>query len=333
MRVAHVHRIRAVGGSERHLLTLLPGLAELGIEPVLVGLDDHSGDPEPFYRALGVPAVRLDNPRDLDPALLARLVRSLHADVVHTHLVHADAYGAIAARLRGTRLVSTKHNADPFRAGPFRYVERALALLADRIVTISEALRRFNVDVVGLPAAKLAVIHYGLDAPPEPWGENSPDPVPHDVPLLVTIARLDSQKGIDVLLRALPELADFWLAVLGEGPQRPALEQLARELGVEQRVYLPGRVPDVAAWLRRADAVVHPARWEGFGLVAVEALRSGTPVICNMAGALPDIVEHGASGYHVDFEDSGCPLQHAAVSSSVRVSRPEPDGWSTDATR
>ena len=127
MRVAHVHRIRGIGGSERHLLTLLPALAELGVEPVLVGLDDPAWDPADFYGALTVPAIRIPSPRDVDPLLLARLLRPLRADVVHTHLVHADVYGGVAAKLRGESLVSTKHNDDPFRLGPFRHVERGLA--------------------------------------------------------------------------------------------------------------------------------------------------------------------------------------------------------------
>src|SRR5205823_5099253 len=98
MRVMHVHRIRGIGGSERHLLTLLPALAERGIEPVLVGLDDPAWDASDFYGTLRVPAIRLRSPRDVDPLLLGRLVRALSADVVHTHLVHADLYGGIAAR-------------------------------------------------------------------------------------------------------------------------------------------------------------------------------------------------------------------------------------------
>src|SRR6185437_10884027 len=126
MRVAHVHRMRGIGGSERHVLALLPALADRGLEPVFVGLDDPAWDPSDFYAALTVPAIRLRSPRDLDPVLFARLVRSLNADVVHTHLVHADLYGGLAARLRGANLVTTKHNDDPFRAGPFRYVERSL---------------------------------------------------------------------------------------------------------------------------------------------------------------------------------------------------------------
>jgi len=304
MRIAHVHRIRGIGGSERHLLTLLPALAELGLEPVFVGLDDPAWNPADFYGALTVPAIRIPSPRDFDPLLLARLVRSLRADVVHTHLVHADVYGGTAARLRGERLVSTKHNDDPFRLGPFRHVERGLARVSDRIVTITESLRRFTVDEVGIPAAKVETIHYGLDAPPEPWGVNPPDAVPDGARVLLAVSRLTEQKGIDVAVRALAELPeDTALVVLGEGPERPALEALARELGVDGRVFLPGRVPDVAAWLRRAEVLVHPARWEGFGLAVLEAMLAGLPVVASNVSSLPELVVDGETGILVRPDD------------------------------
>jgi glycosyltransferase involved in cell wall biosynthesis len=301
-----VHRIRGIGGSERHLLTLLPALAQLGIEPVLVGLDDPAWDPADFYGVLTVPAMRIPSPRDVDPLLLARLLRSLHADVVHTHLVHADVYGGVAAKLRGERLVSTKHNDDPFRLGPFRHVERGLARVSDRIVTITESLRRFTVEQVGIPSAKVETIHYGLDRLPEAWGENPPDDVPDGARVLLAVARLTRQKGIDVAVRTLPSLPDDTvLVVLGEGPERPALEALARDLGVEGRVFLPGRVPDVAAWLRRATLLVHPARWEGFGLGVLEAMLAGLPVVASNVSSLPELVADGETGVLVQPDDPG----------------------------
>jgi glycosyltransferase involved in cell wall biosynthesis len=304
VRVAHVHRIRGIGGSERHLLTLLPALADLGIEPVLVGLDDPRWDPADFYAALTVPAIRIPSPRDIDPLLLARLLRVLRADVVHTHLVHADVYGGVAAKLRGESLVSTKHNDDPFRLGPLRHVERGLARVSDRIVAITESLRRFTVDRVGIPAAKVETIHYGLDALPEPWGVNPPDDVPDGTRVLLAVSRLTEQKGLDVAVRALPSLpGDTVLVVLGEGPERTALERLARDLGVEQRVFLPGRVPDVAAWLRRATVLVHPARWEGFGLGVLEAMLAGLPVVASNVSSLPELVVDGETGVLVRPDD------------------------------
>jgi glycosyltransferase involved in cell wall biosynthesis len=304
MRIVHVHRIRGIGGSERHLLTLLPALAERGIEPLFVGLDDPGWDAADFYGALRVPAVRIRSPRDLDPLLLVRLARVLRTDVVHTHLVHADLYGGLAARLRGARLVSTKHNDDPFRIGPFRFVERGIGRLADRVVTITESLRRFTVEQVGVPADKVETIHYGLDDLPEAWGENAPSAVPEGSRVVLAIARLTAQKGIDVAVRALAALPeDTVLVVLGEGPERPTLERLARELEVESRVFLPGRVPDVAAWLRRASALVHPARWEGFGLGVLEAMLAGLPVVATNVSSLPELVADGETGLLVAPDD------------------------------
>jgi glycosyltransferase involved in cell wall biosynthesis len=304
MKVVHVHRIRGIGGSERHLLALLPALADRGVAVSFVGLDDPAWNPADFYDALSVPALRIPAPRGFDPLLLARLLRGLRADVVHTHLVHADVYGGLAAKLRGARLVSTKHNDDPFRVGPFRYVERGLARAADRVVAISEALRRFTVEQVGVPAAKVETIRYGLDALPDPWGENAPDRVPAESCILLDVARLTRQKGIDVAIRSLPSLPENTvLVVLGEGPERAALESLARDLGVARRVHLPGRVPDVAAWLRRASVLVHPARWEGFGLGVLEAMLAGLPVVATSVSSLPELVVDGATGVLVPPDD------------------------------
>ncbi len=313
MRVVHVHRIRGIGGSERHLLTLLPALAKRGVEPLFVGLDDPEWNPADFYRALHVPAVRIRSARDFDPVLLVRLARTLRADVVHTHLVHADVYGGLAATLRRTRLVSTKHNDDPFRTGPFRFVERGLGKLADRIVTITEALHRFTVEQVGVPGDKVETIHYGLDDLPQPWGENAPDDVPDGARVLLAVARLTRQKGIDVAVRALGSLPDDTvLVVLGEGPERARLEELARTIGVERRVFLQGRVPDVTAWLERATLLVHPARWEGFGLGVLEAMLAGLPVVASDVSSLPELVVDAETGYLVPPNDPSA-LAHSVM--------------------
>jgi glycosyltransferase involved in cell wall biosynthesis len=283
----------------------LPALAERGIEPLFVGLDDPAWPATDFYGALRVPALRVPAPRDLDPLLLARLVRRLRADVVHTHLVHADVYGGLAAGLRRTPLVSTKHNDDPFRLGPFRFVERGLTRLASRVVTITDALRRFVVEQVGLPAEKVQTIHYGMDDLPQPWGENPPDDVPDGVRVLLAVSRLTRQKGLDVAVRALASLPeDVVLVVLSSTQEeREPLEALARELGVEQRLFLLGRLPDVAAWLRRADALVHPARWEGFGLAVLEAMLAGLPVVASDVSSLPELVIDGETGLLVPPDD------------------------------
>jgi glycosyltransferase involved in cell wall biosynthesis len=297
VRVVHVHRIGGIGGSERHLLTLLPALAARGLDVRFVGLDNPRAAPDPFYAELGVPFQRLPCPRDLDPRLVAQLRRALRgADLVHTHLVHADVHGALAAQ---APLVSTKHNDDPFRAGAFRHVERLLARRFRRVIAISDALRRFTVARVGLPVDKVDVVHYGLDELPRPWAENPDLPLPEHARVLLCVARLAPQKGVDVAVRALPairaEHPDAVLVVLGEGPERPRL--------AGDGVYLPGRVGDVAAWYRRAEVVVHPARWEGFGIALLEAMLAARPVVASTVGAAPEIVADGVTGVLVPTED------------------------------
>jgi glycosyltransferase involved in cell wall biosynthesis len=312
VKVVHIHRVGGIGGSERHLLTLLPALAERGIEPVFLGLDNPAGEPEPFYRELGVERVRLPCPRDLDPGLAWRVrheLRRLRPDVVHTHLVHADVYGALAAG--GVPLVSTKHNDDRFRLGPFRYVERALARKAMRVIAITEALRRFCVDRVGLPAAKVEVVHYGLDELPRPWGESAEVALPDGARVLLCVGRLAEQKGVDVAVEALARIRErepaAVLVVLGEGPDRARLEALAGE-----GVYLPGRVGDVAAWYRRAELLVHPVRWEGFGLALLEAMLAGKPVVATRVSSAPEIVADGETGLLAPADDPAA-LAEAAL--------------------
>ena len=302
-RVVHVHRIRGIGGSERHVLTLLPALAAEGIEPVFLGLDDPAWSVEPFYRELGVESVRLPCPRDFDPRLARRVrreLRRLRPDVVHTHLVHADLYGALGAG-RSVPVVSTKHNDDPFRRGPFRYVERALTRRAARVITITRALRRFCIDLVGLPPGKVEAIHYGLDTLPEPWGENPELDLPDDARVLLCVARLAEQKGVDVAVQALAQVREVEpravLVVLGEGPERPKL--------AAEGVYLPGRVGDVASWYRRAEMLVHPARWEGFGLALLEAMLAAKPVVATRVSAAPEIVADDLTGVLVPPDDAG----------------------------
>jgi glycosyltransferase involved in cell wall biosynthesis len=117
------------------------------------------------------------------------------------------------------------------------------------------------------------------------------------------VSRLEPQKGLDTAVRALAELPGATLLVLGEGPDRGELESLASSLGVRDRLVLPGRVGNVAELYGRADLLVHPARWEGFGLAMLEAMLAARPVVAARAGSAPELVEDGRTGVLVPVDD------------------------------
>jgi len=313
VKVLHLHKLTGVSGSEGHLLALLPALRERGVDARFLGLDVRGSDAGRFYAALD----RLEVPHrsvrcgpDVSPRMARDVVRAVRAerpDLVHTHLVHADAYGGIAARVLGIPAISTRHNDDRYLLGPFRYVDRAFARSARRLIAISDAVRRF-LEQAGHDPAKLVTIRYGLDELPST--PSNPTPVamgvPPDAPLAVAVGRLIAQKDHATLLRgfelvrsAVPEAR---LAILGSGPLEAETRRLAAELGLADAVLLPGRT-DIRDWLERADVFVHTSRWEGFGIVLLEAMLAGLPVVATRVSAVPEVVADGETGLLVEPGD------------------------------
>jgi glycosyltransferase involved in cell wall biosynthesis len=314
MKVVHLLKVTGVAGAEQHLLRLLPALRARGVDATFVGLDVAGTDAGRLYERLaeaGVPFEHVRCTGDVNPWMardVVRTLRRLEPDLLHTHLVHADVYGALAASLTRTPYVSTRHNDDRYQLGPFRYVDRAFASGARRLIAISDAVRRFLV-AAGLPDRKFETIHYGLDEMPSLPSEVTPAGagIPDEAPLALAIGRLIGQKDHATLLRAFARVheqrPDSRLAILGEGPLRADTEALARELGLIDAVVLPGRL-ETHDWLARADVFVHSSRWEGFGIVLLEAMLAGLPVTATRVSAVPEIVADGKTGLLVEPGDA-----------------------------
>jgi glycosyltransferase involved in cell wall biosynthesis len=313
VKVLHLHKLTGVSGSEGHLLALLPALRERGVDARFLGLDVSGSDAPRFYAALdglGVPYRRVRCGVDVSPRMaraVFRAVRAERPDLVHTHLVHADVYGAIAARLLGMPTVSTRHNDDRYLLGPFRYVDRAFARPARRLIAISDAVRRF-LERAGHDPAKLMTIRYGLDELPSAPSDPPPAAagITADAPLALAVGRLIAQKDHATLVRAFARvrtaLPQARLAILGSGPLEAETRALVRELGVEDAVVLPGRT-DIRDWLERANVFVHTSRWEGFGIVLLEAMLAGLPVVATRVSAVPEVVADGETGVLVEAGD------------------------------
>jgi glycosyltransferase involved in cell wall biosynthesis len=307
-------KVTGVAGAEQHLLRLLPALRARGIDARFLGMDVEGTDAARLYEGFeraGVPVDHVRCTHDLNPLMahdVLQRVRERRPSLLHTHLVHADVYGAIAARLARVPFVSTRHNDDRYQLGPFRYVDRAFSAGASKLIAISDAVRRFLVEA-GLPDAKFETIHYGLDELPPLRSELSPGQagVPDDALLVLAIGRFIEQKDHETLLRAFAQVRRgsprAMLAILGDGPLTQRTRTLSDELGLSGAVVFPGRL-EPRDWLERADVFVHTSRWEGFGIVLLEAMLAGLPIVATRVSAVPEIVADGETGILVDPGDA-----------------------------
>ena len=306
MKVVHLHKLTGVSGSEGHLLALLPALREAGVDARFLGLDVPGTDAPRFHEALdelGVPHASVPCGPDVSPRMARDVIRAVRAerpDLIHTHLVHGDVYGAVAAGRLRLPYVSTRHNDDRYLLGPFRYVDRAFARGAHRLIAISDAVRHF-LEAAGHDPEKLVTIRYGLDELPADPSQPTPAEagIPPDAPLALAVGRLIEQKDHATLLRAFAgvreRVPEARLAILGAGPLEAATRELACELGVEDALALPGRTAP-RDWLERADVFVHTSCWEGFGIVLLEAMLASLPVVATSVSAVPEVVAQGETG-------------------------------------
>jgi len=308
-----VHLLKATGiaGAETHLLTLLPALRGQGINCGVILLEDPRREQRDLRERLersGIPVHSLPIHGHIDPGLPARLENLLREepfDILHAHLPHGEVYGEIAMRaFPSVPFVLSRHNDDRFRRGPaMRWVFAPSLRRADRIVAISQSIRRFLIDVERANAEKIEVLPYGLDAgafarKAHP-GAFRRESAAGENPLVGFIGRMTAQKGVDVLLRAFVRVQQRHptakLILAGDGPNRPALMRLAKSLGLERVMFLGWRT-DVADILADVDLLAVPSRWEGFGLVALEAMAMGKPVAASKVSALPEIVIPSETG-------------------------------------
>jgi glycosyltransferase involved in cell wall biosynthesis len=183
--------------------------------------------------------------------------------------------------------------------------ERWQARAADVLVTHSDTHRRLMAAELGVPSEHIRLIPLGISVFPE----FIRPPRPPGPPLVVYLGRLEHRKGTVELLKALPRVLQAvpearFVLIGGDRPHCPGgrthAEYLEQEFTPEvcRRVTLAGRLPqpEVDRWLQTADVFVAPSRYESFGLIFLEAMRWGTPVIGTTAGGIPEVVEDGRSG-------------------------------------
>ncbi len=319
MRVVHIIKVTGISGAEKHLLMLLSGLRERGIDAHLILLVEPNNPVDAMVAAAEsrqIPVQRVVIHRDYDILLPFRLrnkLRTLKPDIVHTHLLHADLFGIPAARLAGIATIITgRHNDDDFRSQSLlKRINSFLWRMVKGGIAISDAIRDFTIEVEDAPAEKVFTVRYGIEYTPADvdFIRESRASVRQelgmeaDAPLPGMVCRLTEQKGVGYGIRTFKRLENDYptahLLIAGDGPQRAALLQEVRALHLTDRVHFLGWREDVHRLLAALDVLLVPSLWEGFGLVMLEAMAQRVPIIGSDVSAIPEVIIHGETGFLV----------------------------------
>lgn len=317
-------------GAENHLLLLLRAQAEQGLSPELLMLvhrrGPHLSAEIQRLRACGirVHTCDFDIPRQASrrvqlfrgARLVNRLRRFLQArrrSVIHTHLPHADILGAVAARLAGCRqVVCSTHNNEPHHATwKWRLIHRMLGRITRHHIAISGAVRDHLIRYAAVAEDRIATIPYGVRTPEvdsDRGGSRRRFGIAADAFVVGFVGRLVRQKNVSVLLRALATQPEVECVIAGSGDLEDELRKTAADLGLTNVRFL-GHVADAPRLMPALDVLCLPSRWEGLGLVLIEAMLLGVPVIGSRSGAIPEVLGDGEFGMLFDA-DSDRALAH-----------------------
>lgn len=303
------------GGAEISLGNLLAELSPsiqvrvLGAEP---GVVRRIAARRPGTRTTVLPPVR----DKLDLAGMWRhraVVASLRPDIFQANLqTPAAAQYALLAAVTVPRVkaLAVEHLPMPMPSRLGRALKRATSRRLAAHVAVGTRAARAVEQIAGLPSNSLRVIYNGVpDHPAVPDHAGAPDrprsaraPVPGFT--VGSVGRLDAQKGYDVLIRAVSTLPSVQLVLVGDGPERGELERLATELGMRERLHLPGWTDSARAHLASFDVFALPSRYEGFPLSILEAMSSGLPVVATDVGDVREAVRPGRTGLLVQPDDA-----------------------------
>jgi sugar transferase (PEP-CTERM/EpsH1 system associated) len=315
IKIGHVVHRMGIGGMERVVATLVEGVDKKEFTSSVYALAG-GGDLMRELEEKGYGTRILAKGPGFDPFLplrLARLFRQDGIDIVHCHNFGAFAYGALGARMARVRgVVYTAHGPVFPSRGRQAFFQRLP--LADRVVTVSEYLRRGAVEEGGLDPSKVVTIRNGVDygkyakGDTSKAGERRREIGAGDSEAVIgVVARLSPEKDHATLLKAFASVcagrSGVRLVVVGDGELMPQLKEMCRALRIEECTVFLGERTDVADLLGALDVFVLSSKDEGLGITLLEAMAAGVPVVATSVGGVPEIVEHGVTGIMVPSGD------------------------------
>ncbi|WP_085909934.1 glycosyltransferase [Kiloniella majae] len=302
------------GGAQRTMVNIVNELAgdnELEVLFVVA----HARGPAIKWVAGHVNLINLSCSRVKEALIpLSFIIRKNKPDVVFSTMLDANIVAVLAARLSGhnPKLIVRETNSQRAR-GDLGFFRKMLCRWAyrrsDSVIALSHGVAEEVRYDCRLSGDNLITIPNPVDIvklkEQAEVSRNDIPPFVKDGPTIICIGRLTCQKGFDLLLTAFAKLEmHASLVLLGEGPDRDLLSSQAENLGISDRVLMPGFVESPADWLAHSDLFVLSSRWEGFGHVIVEAMACGLPVVATDCPHGPrDIISNNESGLLVPIED------------------------------
>lgn len=330
--VAHYIDAEIFGGCEEVVLTLLAGLDRQRWKPVLF---HHGGK---GISRLIQETDRLDIPSRVVPRLSRKhllqsvrqftaTLRDVRPAIFHAHLNWPLACRAAvtAARLSGVpSVVATSHLYSSLDGVRFAWLkQRVQAASIDRYLAVSAEVKNRLCGDLRVAQSKVQVVRNGIRMTSERAAPNAALRVEltgsSDRPIVFTPARLHTQKGHRYLLEAATLVPDACFVLAGDGPERSALEQQARELGIHERVRFLGQRQDVPQLLSLCDLFVLPSLYEGLPLSVLEAMAAGKPIVATRIGGTDEAIADGATGLLVA---PGKPDELASAIRTLLADRP-----------
>lgn len=312
--IAHIVYSFRIGGLENGVVNLINRLPEDRFRHVVIALVDCDQD---FVTRFNKPVecISLHKPPGHGFKLFRRMhavLRQLQPAVVHTRNIAALEMMLPAWLSRVPVRIHSEHGRDldelGRKAGAFRLIRALHRPLVDRYIALSGQLERYLVDEVGVRPQNITRICNGVDASsfcPASSAARPPGwPFARGLTVFGTVGRLQPVKAQVDLVHALADLfrrhpataTDARLAIIGDGPERPAIESAIRDTGLGDHVWLAGARADVAACMQAMDVFVLPSLTEGISNTILEAMACGLPVIATDVGGNPELVDAGRTG-------------------------------------
>jgi glycosyltransferase involved in cell wall biosynthesis len=245
---------------------------------------------------------------------LRKLIRDEHVDIVQTYFETSNLWGGIVAKLSGALLLSSRRDMGILRKTKHALAYRVVNRLADRVLAVSEEVKKFCIDADRIDPRKIAVVYNGVDlkhvaeAPgANPYATADWAGASHIITCVANVRRV---KGIDVLVRTaervcreLPGAVFLVAGSLYEREYSEEVQKMIRSLGLEKNVRLLGFVGDPVPLLKMSDAFCLLSRSEGFCNALLEAMACGVPSVVTRVGGNPEAIREGKNGFMVAVED------------------------------